>query len=442
MKIIRGIEEALKFIEEIASARKPAHGEIEERVKDLIEKVKLLGDKAILEDIEKFQGAKLSERDIMVSEKDINESAKLVPTEIKKAIKIAIERISKFHERQKPQSWVMEEENGNILGQKVVPIENVGIYVPGGRAPYPSSLLMAAVPAKIAGVKRIIVCTPPSSDGSVSPSILFSARELGISEIYRAGGATAIAAMALGTETIPKVDKIVGPGNIYVTSAKKLLMGEVGIDSLAGPSEICVLADEEANPSWVAADLISQAEHDPLSSSILITDSNKLAESVHCMIYHLIEDLPRREIVEEALGTYGGIVIVHNIEDGIKVVNAIAPEHLEIQVKDAFSILPKIKNAGTIFLGNYTSEVIGDYVGGPNHILPTSGTARFSSTLCVGDFTKVINFLSLSERGFEELSMPAVILAEAEKLQGHALSIKIRKESKGAKGEGPRWTGH
>ena len=433
MKIIRGIEEALKFIEEIASAREPTHGEIEERVKELIEKVKLLGDKAILEDIEKFQGAKLSERDIMVSEKDINESAKLVPTEIKKAIKIAIERISKFHERQKPQSWVMEEENGNILGQKVVPIENVGIYVPGGRAPYPSSLLMAAVPAKIAGVKRIIVCTPPSSDGSVSPSILFSARELGISEIYRAGGATAIAAMALGTETIPKVDKIVGPGNIYVTSAKKLLMGEVGID---------VLADEEANPSWVAADLISQAEHDPLSSSILITDSNKLAESVHCMIYHLIEDLPRREIVEEALGTYGGIVIVHNIEDGIKVVNAIAPEHLEIQVKDAFSILPKIKNAGTIFLGNYTSEVIGDYVGGPNHILPTSGTARFSSTLCVGDFTKVINFLSLSERGFEELSMPAVILAEAEKLQGHALSIKIRKESKGAKGEGPRWTGH
>lgn len=441
MRIIRGFEEAKETLEKILAERSHTREDIEIRVKETIQKVKTLRDKAIIEDIKKFHGIELKENEIKVSMKEFAESENSLPQETKNAIRKAIERIWKFHEKQKPQSWFMEEESGNVMGQKMIPIESVGIYVPGGRAPYPSSLIMAAIPAKIAGTERIIVCTPPSLEGRVNPAILFSAKELGISEVYKVGGATAIASMAFGTETIPKVNKVVGPGNIYVTVAKKLLLGEIGIDSLAGPSEICILADESANPSWVAADLISQAEHDPLSSAILITNSNTLAERVHSIIYHLAQDLPSNEVIKESLGNYGAIIIVNNLDEGAKLANFIAPEHLEIQTREPFLILPKIKNAGTIFLGSYTSEVIGDYVGGPNHILPTSGTARFFSALSVKDFMKTINFLSISEDSFRELSEITITLAETEGLHGHALSIKIRKESIFKK-EKPKWTGH
>lgn len=441
MRIIRGFKEAKESIEKLLRERSHTREDIEAKVKSVIERVRSLGDKAIIDDIKQFQGVELKESEIKVSLREISEAEELLPIEIKSAIKRAIERIWRFHEKQKPTSWLMEEENGNIMGQKLVPIEKVGIYVPGGRASYPSSLIMAAVPAKIAGTERIIVCTPPSSNGKINPSILFAAKELGINEIYKAGGAVAIASMAFGTETIPKVHKVVGPGNIYVTVAKKLLLGEIGIDSLAGPSEICILADETANPSWVAADLISQAEHDPLSSAILITSSNNLAERVLSMIYHFAQELPSKEVVEESLKNYGAIVIVNDLDEGAHLVNIIAPEHLEIQTKEPFNILAKIKNAGTIFLGAYTSEVIGDYVGGPNHILPTSGTAKFFSGLCVKDFLKTINFLSISETGFKELSDTTVILAEAEGLYGHALSIKIRKQNTFVR-EKPKWMGH
>ncbi len=441
MKIVRGFHEAKSLLDAMLSERVRVSEEIETRVKEILQRVKSFGDRAIVDDIKRFHGVDLEKVGIKVSQEEIDGSVSFVSSEIKDAIRRAIDRIWRFHEKQKAPSWIMEEENGNISGQRVIPLEKVGIYVPGGRAPYPSSLLMAAIPAKIAGVERIIVCTPPSSDGRVNTVILFAARELGIREIYRVGGATAIASMALGTETIPKVDKIVGPGNVYVTVAKKLLVGEVGIDSLAGPSEICVLADETANPSWVAADLISQAEHDPLSSAILITDSNNLAERVHSIIYHLAQDLPRNEIIRESLQNYGAIVIVNDLEDGVRLVNFIAPEHLEIQTRNPFSVLPKIKNAGTVFLGDYSSEVIGDYVGGPNHILPTSGTARFFSTLGVKDFIKVVNFLALSEEGFKELSDITITFAEAEELHGHALSVRVRRETL-FKEVKPKWMGH
>ncbi|MCX8128041.1 MAG: histidinol dehydrogenase [Synergistetes bacterium] len=441
MKIIRGSEEAKSILEKMLAERSHTREDIETKVKEAIQRLKALGDKAIIEDVKRFQGVELKESEIKVSVKEIIESEKLLSQETKNAIRKSIERIWKFHEKQKPQSWLMEEDNGNIMGQKMVPIESIGIYVPGGRASYPSSLIMAAVPAKIAGAERIIVCTPPSYSGEVNPAILFSAKELGINEIYKVGGAIAIASMAFGTETIPKVNKVVGPGNIYVTMAKKLLLGEIGIDSLAGPSEICILADENANPSWVAADLISQAEHDPLSSAILITTSNTLAERVHSIVYHLAQDLPSNEVIRESLENYGAIIIVNNIEEGAELVNLIAPEHLEIQTREPFLVLPKIKNAGTVFLGSYSSEVIGDYIGGPNHILPTSGTAKFFSALSVKDFMKTINFLSISENGFKELSEATTILAETEGLYGHALSIKIRKESMFKK-EKPKWTGH
>ncbi|KUK14114.1 MAG: histidinol dehydrogenase [bacterium] len=441
MRIIRGLQNAREFLEKLLTERSHTREDIEARVKEAIEEVKSLGDKAIINDVRQFQKVELKESDIKVSLKEIDESENLLSHEIKRAIKKAIERIWNFHERQKLNSWLMEEENGNIMGQKIVPIESVGIYVPGGRASYPSSLIMAAIPAKIAGTERIIVCTPPSPNGKINPAILFTAKELGINEIYKAGGAVAVAAMAFGTETIPKVNKVVGPGNIYVTMAKKLLLGEIGIDSLAGPSEICILADESANPSWIAADLISQAEHDPLSSAILITNSNNLAERVLSIIYHFARELPSKETIEESLQNYGAIAIVNNLDEGAHLVNTIAPEHLEIQTKEPFSILSKIKNAGTVFLGAYSSEVIGDYVGGPNHILPTSGTAKFFSGLSVKDFLKTINFLSISEDGFKELSDITITLAEAEGLHGHALSIKIRKQNSFIK-EKPRWTGH
>lgn len=441
MRTIRGFEEAMSILERMMLERSLVREDIETKVKETIRRVETLGDKAIIEDVERFHGVKLRGDEIRVSLREIEESESLLSEEVKEAIRKAIDRVWRFHEKQRISSWMMEEGNGSISGQRMVPIERIGIYVPGGRAPYPSSLIMASVPAKIAGVERIVVCTPPGEGGRVNPAILFVAKELGIDEVYRVGGATAIASMALGTETIPKVDKVVGPGNIYVTIAKKLLIGKIGIDSLAGPSEICVLADETANPSWVAADLISQAEHDPLSSAILITDSNDLAERVHSIISHLAQDLPRKEIILESLQLYGAIIIVSDIEEGVKLVNFIAPEHLEIQVRSPFSLLPKVKNAGTIFLGDFTSEVIGDYIGGPNHILPTSGTARFFSALSVRDFTKVLNFLYLSEKGFKELIDATITLAEVEGLHGHALSIRVRKECL-YRGEKPRWSGH
>jgi len=400
--------------------------DIENKVREIIFSVKKEGDRALLEFTEKYDGAKLNSSGILVSPEEWNIASQEVKKDLLEVIKEAIKKVKNYHLHQKENSWFTTEEKGIILGQVVNPIERVGLYVPGGTAAYPSSLIMAAVPAIIAGVKEIVVVTPPSPDGKINPYLLSTAWELGISEIYKIGGAQAIAALAYGTETIKKVDKIVGPGNIYVTLAKKNVFGKVDIDMLAGPSEILIWADEEANPRYLACDLLSQAEHDVKASATLITTSASLAEKVEEEIKQELKDLNRREIIQEALRNQGKLIIAEDEEMILEFINNFAPEHLELQIENSWQIFGAIRNAGAIFIGAYSPEPLGDYWAGPNHILPTSGGARCFSPLSVKDFTKRSSIIFYNKERLGQASEKIASLARLEGLEAHARSIEIR----------------
>ena len=390
----------------------------------IIEDVRKRGDKACKEYTAKFDGIQID--DFRVSEEEIDEAIKKCDPFFMESMKKAKQNIEFFHRAQVQNSYIQQKEYGIFLGQRAIPLESAGIYVPGGRAQYPSSVLMNAIPAHVAGVKRIVMVTPPSKEGGINPNIAFAARLAGVTEIYKIGGAQAIAALAYGTESIPAVDKIVGPGNIYVAAAKKLVYGKVDIDMIAGPSEILVIADEKADLSFVAADLLSQAEHDPMASAILLTTSEELCEKVNVQLRIQTDVLPKRAIVEASLRNYGTSIICNTIEECIDFSNAIAPEHLELMVSDPMPYLNRVRNAGSVFLGYYTCESIGDYFGGTNHVLPTSGTARFSSALGVDAFIKKSSFLYYTEEALKAYGDHIVSMAEEEQLQAHANAAKVR----------------
>jgi len=418
-------------IEEICRQRYSENNlinDIEKKVSEIISGVKKEGDKALIKFTEKYDGVKLNPSGIMVSPEEWNIASQETREDLLEVIKEAIKKIEKYHLHQKENSWFTTKEKGIILGQIVNPIERVGLYVPGGRAAYPSSLIMAAVPAIIAGVKEIVVVTPPSSDGKINPYLLSTARELGTSEIYKIGGAQAIAALAYGTETIRRVDKIVGPGNIYVTLAKKNVFGEVDIDMLAGPSEILIWADDKANPRYLACDLLSQAEHDVEASAILITTSSLLADKVREEIEHELKNLNRKEIIQESLKKKGKLIVAENEGIILEFVNGFAPEHLELQIESPWQILGEIKNAGAIFVGAYSPEPLGDYWAGPNHILPTSGGARCFSPLSVTDFTKKSSIIFYDQERLKKDGKKIASFARLEGLEAHARSIEVRNE--------------
>lgn len=428
MRILKLTEDTQKDILESLLKRSPNnYGEFEGRVNDIIENVRKNKDEAIFSYTKQFDGADIDASNILVTEEEIEEAYKQVDEKLLAVIRKALVNIKKYHEKQIQNSWFTSED-GIILGQKVTALEKAGVYVPGGKAVYPSSVLMNVLPAKVAGVDRIIMCTPPGKDGKVYPSTLVAAKEAGVDEIYKVGGAQAIAAMAFGTESVPKVDKIVGPGNIYVALAKKAVFGYVSIDSIAGPSEILVLADETANPRYVAADLLSQAEHDEMASAILITTSEDLAQKVSKEVDKFVAELSRREIIQKSLDNYGYILVADTLDDAIKATNEIASEHMEIVTKDPFSVMTRIRNAGAIFIGEYSSEPLGDYFAGPNHVLPTNGTAKFFSALSVDDFIKKSSIISYSREALEKVHTDIEQFAECEQLTAHANSIKVRFE--------------
>lgn len=404
------------------------YGAYEKTVAEIIEAVKEHGDTALFEYTKRFDKADICKDNLLVTEEEIEEAYRLIDPEIVKVIRKSAENIRIYHNKQKQYSWFDSEPNGIILGQKVTPLAAVGVYVPGGKAAYPSSVLMNVIPARVAGVERIAMTTPPDKDGKIYAGTLVAAREAGVTEIYKAGGAQAIAALALGTQSIPKVDKIVGPGNIYVALAKKAVYGHVSIDSIAGPSEILIIADESANPRYVAADLLSQAEHDELASAILITTSEALAYKVSEEVDKFILNLSRKEIIKKSLENYGYILIASDLEEAVDTANEIASEHLEILTKDPFTLMTKIKNAGAIFLGEYSSEPLGDYYAGPNHVLPTNGTAKFFSPLSVDDFIKKSSIISYTREALEPVYQDIVRFAKAEGLTAHANSIAVRFE--------------
>ena len=405
-----------------------SYGEFESRVNDIIQNVREKRDEAIFEYTLKFDGATIDQDNIRVTEEEIKEAYEQVDPKLLDVIRKALVNIRDYHAKQKQYSWFDSDESGIILGQKVTPLKTVGVYVPGGKAVYPSSVLMNVIPAKVAGVSNIIMTTPCGKDGKVYPSTLVAAKEAGVDAIYKVGGAQAIAALAFGTESIPKVDKIVGPGNIYVALAKKAVFGYVSIDSIAGPSEIMVLADETANPRFVAADLLSQAEHDEMASAILVTTSETLAEQVSVEVDKFVEVLSRKEIIRKSLDNYGYILVADTMQDAIDTVNEIASEHLELVTKNPFETMTKIRNAGAIFIGEYSSEPLGDYFAGPNHVLPTNGTAKFFSPLSVDDFIKKSSIISYSREALEPVYKDIVQFAECEKLTAHANSIRVRFE--------------
>ena len=428
MRILKLTEDTQKDILESLLKRSPNnYGEFEGRVNDIIENVRKNKDEAIFSYTKQFDGADINASNILVTEEEIEEAYKQVDEKLLAVIRKALVNIKKYHEKQLQNSWFTSED-GIILGQKVTALEKAGVYVPGGKAVYPSSVLMNVLPAKVAGVDRIIMCTPPGRDGKVYPSTLVAAKEAGVDEIYKVGGAQAIAAMAFGTESVPKVDKIVGPGNIYVALAKKAVFGYVSIDSIAGPSEILVLADETANPRYVAADLLSQAEHDEMASAILITTSEDLAQKVSKEVDKFVAELSRTEIIQKSLDNYGYILVADTLDDAIKATNEIASEHMEIVTKDPFSVMTRIRNAGAIFIGEYSSEPLGDYFAGPNHVLPTNGTAKFFSALSVDDFIKKSSIISYSREALEKVHTDIEQFAECEQLTAHANSIKVRFE--------------
>ena len=428
MRILKLTEDTRKDILQNLLKRSPNnYGEFEGRVNAIIEEVRNNRDQAVFNYTKQFDGADINAGNILVTEEEIAEAYEQVDTTLLAVIRKSLVNIKKYHEKQVQNSWFTTDD-GIILGQKVTALATVGVYVPGGKAVYPSSVLMNVLPAKVAGVDRIVMCTPPGKDGKVYPSTLVAAKEAGVDEIYKVGGAQAIAAMAFGTESVPKVDKIVGPGNIYVALAKKAVFGYVSIDSIAGPSEILVLADETANPRYVAADLLSQAEHDEMASAILITTSQKLAEEVSAEIDQFVAELSRKEIIQKSLDNYGYILVADNMEEAIDTVNAIASEHMEIVTADPFHVMTKIRNAGAIFIGEYSSEPLGDYFAGPNHVLPTNGTAKFFSALSVDDFIKKSSIISYSREALEKVHKDIEQFAECEKLTAHANSIRVRFE--------------
>lgn len=429
MRILQLTKETKHNILNDLLKRSPNHyTEFEDRVADIIAAVRKDRDAAVFSYTKKFDRADITSENVKVTDAEIQEAYANVDEKLLSVIRKAKENIRIYHEKQKQYSWFDSEESGILLGQKVTPIQTAGVYVPGGKAVYPSSVLMNVLPAKVAGVDRIIMTTPPEADGSVYASTLVAAKEAGVDEIYKVGGAQAIAAMAFGTQSIPKADKIVGPGNIYVALAKKAVFGYVSIDSIAGPSEILVLADETANPRFVAADLLSQAEHDELASAILITTSKTLAKQVSEEIDRFTEVLSRKEIISKSLENYGYILIAETMEEAIAAANDIASEHLEIVTENAYEVMTKIRNAGAIFIGEYSSEPLGDYFAGPNHVLPTNGTAKFFSPLGVDDFIKKSSVISYSKEALEAVYQDIAQFAECEKLTAHANSIRVRFE--------------
>ncbi|MBO5160118.1 MAG: histidinol dehydrogenase [Lachnospiraceae bacterium] len=429
MKIVTLDESSKKNLLNDLLKRSPNHyGDFIDRVNDIIDNVRANGDAAIFDYTKRFDGAEINASNIRVTKEEIEEAYTLVDPELIDVIRKALVNIREYHEKQRQYSWFDSKPNGTMLGQKVTPLATTGVYVPGGKAVYPSSVLMNVVPAKVAGVEKIIMTTPPGKDGKVNPNTLVAANEAGADEIYKVGGAQAIAALAFGTESIPKVDKIVGPGNIYVALAKKAVYGYVSIDSIAGPSEILVLADETANPRFVAADLLSQAEHDEMASAILVTTSRELAEAVSAEVDKFIAELSRKEIMTKSVENYGYILVAESLQDAIDAANDIASEHLEIVTKNPFEVMMKIKNAGAIFIGEYSSEPLGDYFAGPNHILPTNGTAKFFGPLSVDDFVKKSSIIYYSKEALQPIHKDIIKFAESEQLTAHANSIKVRFE--------------
>lgn len=416
------------LLEDLLKRSPNNYGQYEASVKEILDKVKEEKDAAVFAYTAKFDGAELTTDTIEVADAEIEEAYAQVDDTLLTVIRKAKDNIESYHAKQRQNSWFDSKPDGTILGQKITPLHRVGVYVPGGKAVYPSSVLMNVMPAKVAGVDEIIMVTPPGKNGKVSPNTLVAAKEAGVDKIYKVGGAQAIAALAYGTESIPKVDKIVGPGNIYVALAKKAVYGHVSIDSIAGPSEILVVADETANPRYVAADLLSQAEHDELASAILVTTSEKLAHEVSDQVDGFLKELSRAEIISKSLDNYGYILLADTMEDVIDVANEIASEHLEIQTKNPFEVMTKIRNAGAIFIGEYASEPLGDYFAGPNHILPTNGTAKFFSPLSVDDFIKKSSIISYSREALQKVHKDIESFAKAEQLTAHANSIHVRFE--------------
>ena len=429
MRIQRLTKDAKENLLEDLLKRSPNnYGQYEQGVQEILAHVKEEKDQAVFAYTKKFDQADITADNIKVTEEEIEEAYKEVDSKLVEIIRKALLNIRTYHEKQRQYSWFDSKPDGTILGQKVTPLHRVGVYVPGGKAVYPSSVLMNIVPAKVAGVDEIVMVTPPGKDGKVTPNTLVAAHEAGADVIYKVGGAQAIAALAYGTESIPKVDKIVGPGNIYVALAKKAVYGYVSIDAIAGPSEILVIADETANPRFVAADLLSQAEHDELASAILVTTSEELARKVSDEVDGFLKELSRSEIIRKSLDNYGYILVADTMDDVIDIANEIASEHLEIQTKNPYDVMTKVRNAGAIFIGEYASEPLGDYFAGPNHVLPTNGTAKFFSPLSVDDFIKKSSIIGYSEEALRDIHKDIEAFAEAEQLTAHANSIKVRFE--------------
>jgi histidinol dehydrogenase len=426
--IEKGESQKERFIKKLATRNMLEDKNLAKTVIKIIEDVKKNGDMAIIEYTKRFDNVNLSKENIKVHEREVDEAYSMVGKDLKGIVRRAKENIRDFHLQQKENSWIQAEKEGIITGQIIRPLEKIGVYVPGGTAPIISSVLMNTIPAKTAGVNRIFMTTPPGQDGKVNPAMLVAAREAGVDCIYRIGGAQAIAAFAFGTESVPRVDKIVGPGNIYVTMAKKLIYGYCDIDMLAGPSEIAIVADDSADPVFIAADLLSQAEHDVLSSAILLTTSRSLGEKVRAAVESQYLHLERKSIIEKSLSEYSAIIVVENIREAIEIVNRLAPEHLELCVEEPFSLLASVKNAGAIFLGQYSSEPTGDYYAGPSHVLPTGGTARFFSPLGVADFLKKSSVISYSKKALYKAKDDIIGFARAEGLDAHANAIKVRFE--------------
>ena len=434
MRTVRLTKESTKDILENLLKRSPNnYGKFEAAVADILANVKEKGDEALFSYTKEFDKVEVTPETIRVTEAEIEEAYKAVDASLLEVIRKALVNIRSYHEKQRQNSWFTSTENGTMLGQKVTPLNRVGVYVPGGKAVYPSSVLMNIVPAKVAGVPHIVMTTPPGKDGKVNPSTLVAAKEAGADEIYKVGGAQAIGALAYGTASIPKVDKIVGPGNIFVALAKKAVYGHVSIDSIAGPSEILVLADETANAHYVAADLLSQAEHDEMASAILITTSTELAQNVEKEIEGYLKVLSRKEIIEKSLENFGYILIAEDMDEAIEAANEIASEHMEIVTKNAFEVMMKVRNAGAIFIAEYSSEPLGDYFAGPNHVLPTNGTAKFFSALSVDDFIKKSSIVYYSRSALQEIHKDIIQFASSEQLTAHANSIAVRFEEEDKK---------
>ena len=429
MRIVTLSKESRQNLLDSLLKRSPGnYGQYQDTVQEIVDRVKTKGDQALFELTRKFDWEGIDASNVKVTEAEVQEAYDTIDPQLVETIRKSLKNIREYHEKQKQHSWFDTTPEGTMLGQKVTPLTSAGVYVPGGKAVYPSSVLMNIVPAKIAGVAHVVMCTPCNKEGKVNPAVLVAAKEAGADEVYKVGGAQAIAAMAFGTESIPKVDKITGPGNIFVALAKKAVSGFVSIDSIAGPSEILVLADETANPRYVAADLLSQAEHDEMASAILVTTSKELAEKVSEEVDAFVKILSRKEIISKSLDNYGYILVAETLEDAIETVDLIASEHLEIVTKNPFEVMMKVKNAGAIFLGEYSSEPLGDYFAGPNHILPTNGTARFFSPVSVDDFIKKSSIIYYSREALQRVHKDIEYFAKAEQLTAHANSIAVRFE--------------